>query len=480
MNKPLRRTSVVVMVMFALLLVNATFSVVVRESNLNARPDNRRVRDAEFGQDRGAILVGNSPIAETEPSEDRFRYQRVYPHGELYAAVTGYYAFDYGTSGLEATYNGQLAGTDDSLFVRRLLDLITNRPPTGATVQTTINAKAQEVAHAGLGKYRGAVVAVDAKTGAVLTLVSTPSYDPNALASHDIGNDGEAGKAWQALLDAIGEPLRNRAVREIYPPGSTFKLVTAAAALENGHSADEEWDAPEELKLPNTDTYLPNESSCGGDKINLEQALKVSCNTAFANVGIAVGADALQEQAEKFGFDARQLADLNGVASRFPDNPDPAQTALSAIGQFDVAATPLQMAMVTAGIANDGVVMKPYVVSGIRGADLTPISTTRPEEFGRAMEVSNARTLQRWMQTVVNDGTGRNGQIAGYEVGGKTGTANTTPERPPYAWYTSYVRAGDRTLAVTVFIEDADIERNEISGGRLAAPIAKAVLEALL
>lgn len=486
MNRPIRRTSLVALVMFALLLLNCTWFTVFQANGLNERSDNRRMRDEEFGQNRGAILVGNTPVALTEPVNDRFRFQRRYPQATLYAPITGWYAFDYGTFGLEATFNSQLAGTDDSLLVRRILDIVTNRVPSGATVQTTVDARAQEVAYqaltanAAIGAKKGAVVAMDAKTGAVLALVSTPSYDPNLLASHDIGPNGVAGKAWQSLNADPSRPLANRAAKEVYPPGSTFKLVTAAAALENGIPADRLWDSPDQLKLPNTQTYLPNEGSCGGTRITLEQALKVSCNTAFANVGIELGADKLRAQAEKFGFGARQLADLNGVYSRFPDNPDPAQTALSAIGQFDVAASPLQMTMVTAAIANDGVAMKPYLVSGIRGADLSLLSQTRPEKLSEPMTPANARILQQWMQTVVNSGTGVNGKINGVEVGGKTGTANTTPDKPPYAWYTSYARKGDRTIAVTVFIEEADIDRNDISGGRLAAPIAKSVLEALL
>lgn len=480
MNRPIRRTSIVALIMFGLLLVNCTWFMVFRENQLDARSDNRRMRDEEFGQNRGAILVGNTPVAITEPTDDRFRYQRSYPQASLYAPITGWYAFDYGTSGLELTFNSQLAGTDDSLLVRRILDIVTNRMPTGATVQTTINAKAQETAYEAIGDRKGAVVAMDAKTGAVLALVSTPSYDPNKLASHDIGADGTASKAWRQLNDDPDRPLANRAAREIYPPGSTFKLVTAAAALENGSDPKQLWDSPEKLRLPGTETDLPNESPCGGAKITLEQALKVSCNTAFANVGLSLGADKLRTQAEKFGFGSRQLLDLNGAISRFPDNPNASQVALSAIGQFDVAASPLQMAMVTAGIANDGVVMKPYLVSGIRGTDLSLVSQTRPEKLSEAMTPEHARTLQGWMQTVVNSGTGVNGKIDGVEVGGKTGTANTTPDKPPYAWYTSYARSGDRTIAVTVFIEEADIDRNDISGGRLAAPIAKSVLESLL
>ncbi|MGD7789053.1 peptidoglycan D,D-transpeptidase FtsI family protein [Propionibacteriaceae bacterium Y1700] len=477
MNRPIRRVAVVVMVLFALLLGNITFSAVVRENGLNNHPNNRRVRDAEFGQDRGAILVGNEPVADTAPSDDRFKYQRSYPQGELYAPITGYYSYDHGSIGLEATFNGQLAGTDDSLVVRRLIDIVTNKPPTGAMVETTVNAEAQQAAYRGLDGRKGAVVALDAKTGAVLALVSTPSYDPNRIASHEIG---DAEDAYQELANSEDEPLSNRAVREAYPPGSTFKLVTAAAALENGVPADQLWDSPARLKLPGTETYLPNESPCGGEKIDLEQALKVSCNTAFANVGISLGADKMREQAEKFGFASRQLPDLNGAASRFPDNPNDAQLGLSAIGQFDVAATPLQIAMVSAAIANDGVLMQPYLVDSVRGQDLSPISTTRPRELGQAMSEENARILQGWMQTVVNDGTGRNAQISGMEIGGKTGTANTTPEAPPYAWFTSYGRSTDRTVAVAVFIEEAPEARDDISGGRLAAPIARSVMQELL
>ncbi|MFW6599026.1 peptidoglycan D,D-transpeptidase FtsI family protein [Propionibacteriaceae bacterium Y2011] len=480
MNGPIRRIAIVAMVMFALLLGNITYTIVFRESQLDEMPGNRRVRDEQFGQDRGPILVGNTPVALTTPANDRFRFQREYPSGELYAPITGFYAYDYGTSALEARYNGELAGTDDSLFVRRLLDILTNRPPTGATVQTTINAAAQQAAFEGMGDLKGAVIAQDAKTGAVLALVSTPSYDPNRLASHDIGADGEASQAWLELTNDENQPLRNRAAREIYPPGSTFKLVTAAAALENGHAPDQRWASPDRLQLPGTETYLPNTSPCGGDEVTLEQALKVSCNTAFANVGLALGTEALQAQAERFGFGSPQLNDLNGVISRFPDDPNDAQLAMSSIGQFEVAASPMQMNMVTAAIANDGVVMRPYLVSAIRSENLAPISTTRPQQVGEAMTPGNARVLQRWMQTVVNEGTGRNGRIEGVEVGGKTGSAETTPDAPPYAWYTTYARSGDRTIAVTVFVEEADIEPNDISGGRLAAPIAKRVLEELL
>jgi len=478
MNKPIRRVAFVAMVMFALLLGNVTYSVLFRQAGLDANAQNRRTRDAEFAQDRGAILAtGKVPMADTKASDDRFRFQRVYPDGDLYSVVTGYYSYDHGRTGLENSYNTQLAGTDDSLFVRRLVDLVTDRSPEGASVQTTIVPRVQKAAAEALGNQKGAVVALDPKTGAVLAMVTSPSYDANEIASHDIE---AANKAWTKLAKDDTRPLANRAAREIYPPGSTFKLVTAAAALEDGMSPDTEVASPDRLKLPNTVTYLPNSTNCGGSKTTISNALRVSCNTAFANLGLELGQDKLREQAQKFGFNARHLADLNGVASQFPDEMDQAQLALSAIGQYDVAASPLQMAMVTAGIANDGAVMDPYVVSMVQGPDLKPISTTKPAKLSQAMTPANAKELQEMMRIVVSQGTGSAAQISGVDVAGKTGTAQSDPTRKPFAWFTSFAPVDDPKVAVAVIVEDADIPRQDIAGGRVAAPIARATMQAAL
>ena len=478
MNKPIRRVAFVAMVMFALLLGNVTYSVLFRQASLDANAQNRRTRDAEFAQDRGAILAtGKVPMADTKASDDRFRFQRVYPDDDLYSVVTGYYSYDHGRTGLENSYNTQLAGTDDSLFVRRLVDLVTDRSPEGASVQTTIVPRVQKAAAEALGNQKGAVVALDPKTGAVLAMVTSPSYDANEIASHDIE---AANKAWTRLAKDDSRPLANRAAREIYPPGSTFKLVTAAAALEDGMSPDTEVASPDRLKLPNTETYLPNSTNCGGSKTTISNALRVSCNTAFANLGLELGQDKLREQAQKFGFNARHLADLNGVASQFPDDMDQAQLALSAIGQYDVAASPLQMAMVTAGIANDGAVMDPYVVSMVQGPDLKPISATKPAKLSQAMTPANAKELQEMMRIVVSQGTGSAAQISGVDVAGKTGTAQSDPTRKPFAWFTSFAPVDDPKVAVAVIVEDADIPRQDIAGGRVAAPIARATMQAAL
>jgi penicillin-binding protein A len=478
MNKPIRRVAFIALLMFGLLLANGTYMMIFRQDSLAAQPQNRRVRDAEFAQNRGAILAaGKTEIAKTVPSKDRFKYQRVYPDGELYATITGFYSYDRASSGLERTYNAQLAGTDDALFVRRLVDMATNKTPEGASVQTTIVPKIQKAAADALGNQKGAVVALDPKTGAVLALVTSPTFDPNDIASHDIE---AAGKAYDRLASNSQHPLSNRAAREIYPPGSTFKLVTAAAALADGKTPNSMVESPDRLRLPGTRVFLPNSTNCGGTKITITQALKVSCNTAFANLGLDVGEQKLREQAQLFGFDRRHLADLGGVASQFPDKMNEAQLALSSIGQYDVAASPLQMAMVSAAIANDGVLMDPFVVSTVRSQDLKPIETHKPAELSTAMTPENAKDLQQMMGIVVSEGTGNNAQIPGVGVGGKTGTAQSDPKRKPFAWFTSFAPLDDPKIAVAVIVEDADIPRNDIAGGRLAAPIAKAVMEAAL
>jgi len=481
MNSAIRRLAVAAMVLMLALMANSTYLQAFRSNEINGRNDNRRVRDSQFSVDRGAILIGNKAIVESKPSDDRFKYQRTYSDGPVYAPVTGYYSYVFGRAGIELTQNSELNGSDPSLAFRRIIDVISNRPQQGASVTLTLNAAAQQAAYKGLSKYKGAVVAIEPKTGKILALATTPSYDPNKLSGHDLG---KVADEWNRLGKDPDKPTLNRAVRETYPPGSTFKLVTAAAALSSGkYTPESKVNSPAELPLPQTTTPLVNEDrkNCGGsNNATLTIALRYSCNTAFGSVGMEIGADALAEQAAKFGFGERMLPELSGVASAFPGDPNQPQTAQSAIGQFDVRATPLQMAMVAAGIANKGEVMKPYLVQNVKTANLKTVSETKPESLHQAVTPEVAAQLTGMMIDVVKNGTGKKGQIDGIEVAGKTGTAQTSPERPPFAWFTAFAPANDPQIAVAVMIESADVARNDIAGGALAAPISKAVMEAVL
>ncbi len=472
MNAPIRRTAVVAAVLFLALLLNASVVQLWRESSLNASDRNRRVLDAEFAQNRGAILAGDLQIATTTPTKDRFLYQRSYPQGSLYASVTGWYAYDFGRSALEATYSAELAGSASSQTIDRLVDLFTGATPVGATVQTTINPKLQQVAAQQLGTKKGAVVALDPKTGAILAMVTTPTYDPNTLASHDLA---AARAAWTALNGDPTRPLADRGTREIYPPGSTFKLVTAAAALENGMAPDTMVDTPSSITLPNSSSVLGNSTNCGNGQQTLDRALQLSCNTAFANVGASLGSAKLKAQAEKFGFNTTPMTDVTAAKSQFPTKLDAAQTMLSAIGQYDVAASPLQMAMVVSAICNDGVMKTPYLVSEVRSADLRVLYRHGPDEK-QALSAGSAQALQQMMVNVVQQGTGTPAKVSGVTVGGKTGTAQRDLTQNPYAWFVSFAKNPD--IAIAVFIEDADVDRTDIAGGRLAGPIAKALIEA--
>jgi peptidoglycan glycosyltransferase len=458
------------MLMTFVLLLNVCVSYLLRQDSLNANPQNRRVTDAAFAQDRGAILVGNTAVAETVASKDQFKFQRRYPQGDLYAPVTGFFSYNFGSSELEQTYGAQLSGNDDSLFINRLIDLATGAKPRGASVQTTLNAKAQKAAADALGSKKGAVVALNPNTGAILAMVNSPSFNPNLLATHQL-NDARA--AWTKLTTDQAKPMSNRAVREIFPPGSTFKVIVSAAALEAGYELDSVLDTSS-YRLPGTNTTI--NTTCGNSQ-TLKRALAVSCNSAFARLGVKLGADALREQAEKFGFGTKPLSDIASVASRFPDEIDTPQTGLASIGGYDVAATPLQMAMVAAAVRNDGVVMQPYLVESVRSADLQTLSQTRPSQLSVATSAANAAKLRQLMVGVVEDGTGWRAKIAGVTVGGKTGTANSDNRRTPYAWFIAW--ADDPDVAICVFVQDAEMEATDVAGGRVAAPIAKAVIEAL-
>jgi penicillin-binding protein A len=493
-NSPIRKVAAGCMLLVLAMLANITYVQAFQAEELNERSDNRRVLLDEYARERGPILIGadNTPIARSVPTEGEFEYLRQYASGPLYAPLTGYYSFIFGRSAIERAQNGILSGDDDRLFVRRLVDLVTNRERQGGGVKLTINPAAQQAAYDALGDFKGAVVAVDPQTGEILAMVSKPSYDPNPLASHSIS---EQQAAWDALQETgipeeeQDKPGLNRASAQTLPPGSVFKIVTAAAALESGrYEPDSTVPGPAAYDLPQSTADLPNQSgqACGEGPeqlVTLTEALRVSCNTAFAFLGNDLGDDVLREQAEKFGFNSEPLADeeMNAATSAFPLELDPPSTAQSAVGQRDVRATPLQMAMVSAAVGNDGVLMRPYLVDQVLGPDLVSvIEQTEPEEQSRALSAETAAELTEMMVNVVENGTGQRAQIDGVQVAGKTGTAESSEDRPPYAWFTSFAPADDPRVAVAVVVEEASDDATDIAGGRLAAPIAREVMEAVL
>lgn len=481
MNAPLRRLAVVVTAMFTALMLAGTWVQFVDAGRLRDDPRNTRTLYEELGRQRGAITTADGTvIAQSDPVDDQYRFQRVYPEGPLYAAVTGTYSVTSGPTGLEAAEDDYLSGSSDRLFFRKVSDLVTGQEPGGAVVETTIRDAVQQAAQEGLDGQRGAVVALDPTTGDVLAMYSSPDWDPNLLASH---TRSEAAAAAAELEDAEGDPLVSKATSQRYPPGSTFKLVTAAAALESGDYTPESLiDSPAVLDLPQTTAGLRNDDgqACGSNgQTTLADALRVSCNTAFANLGMALGQDELGAQAEAFGFGEALDIPVRVARSQFPTGLDQAALARSAIGQGDVTATPMQMAMVAAGIANGGVVMQPNLVSTVRGRDLQVLEAPRPTEVGRAVSRQTAAALTSMMEGVVESGTGRAAQIDGVTVAGKTGTAQNG-QSAPHAWFTAFAPADAPRVAVAVFVENGGRAGDEASGGRVAAPIAKSVMQAAL
>jgi len=486
MNRPIRNIAVACLVLFVALLLNVNYVQFVQADSLNAKNGNKRVLDEEFSRDRGPILVGGDPIAESVKSKDSYKFQRRYPDRELYGPISGYFSYVFGRGGLENSQNRVLSGSDNRLFVNRVMDLVSNKQPKGGSVELTIDPLAQKTAASGLqalGKNtKGAVAAIDPRTGAILAMVSQPSYDPNRLASHDFA---AVQKSWNVLTTDKDQPMINRATQQTLPPGSTFKLITAAAALEDGVNPSDKIKAGSTLRFPGIQYTLGNEngSNCGGDKITFERALNVSCNVAFGGLAGKLGQTKLADQASKFGFGINPLAGLPANPSRFTSADtklEAPQLAQTGIGQFEVAATPLQMAMVAAGIANHGDVMKPYLVKTVRSPNLRVLDQAQPELLSHAMSAPNSGKLRNMMISTVEIGTATSARIPGVNVGAKTGTAQSTKDRPPYAWFVAFAPADNPKVAVAVLVESSNTGRDEISGGRLAGPIARAVMEAVL
>jgi len=484
-NKPIRTVSIFCLLLFLALMVNATYLQFWAAGDLNERPENRRVKQAAYSSERGAILVDRTEIATSEPFDDQYEFLRTYDQPFLYAPITGY--FSYGAStGIESSQNAVLSGDDPRLFVRRLVDLFNNEPQQGGSVQLTINPAAQKAAFDGLRALgpdvEGSVVALEPATGKILAMVSLPTFNPNELASHDFTSVGER----YADLDADPtEPLLNRGIQKRLFPGSTFKLVTAAAAIESGKYTDADAMVPggSTFQLPQTSDdsgVIDNEGrECGSGEITLRQAMEQSCNTTFAQLAIEAGAEAMLNQAERFGFNSRYLEDLgNQAESVFPTELTPPEVGQVGFGQFEVQATPLQMAMVAGAIANQGIVMRPYIVNEVQSADYDS-EVTEAEELSEAVSQNTAAILNELMVSTVDNGTASPAAIDGVSVGGKTGTAQRGQVgEPPYGWFVSFAPSDDARVAVAVMIEEAPGQ--EIAGGALGGPIAKAVMEAVL
>ncbi|HSP53584.1 MAG TPA: penicillin-binding protein 2 [Cryobacterium sp.] len=481
MNRELKRVSIVVLLMFVALLASTTIVQVFQADSLSADARNTRTLYDSYSVERGPILVAGEPIAQSMPVDDEYKFQRTYSNGPLYAPVTGFIPLNGAPTGLEHALNSELSGTSDAQFFDKMNALITGQNPRGASVEVTIDPVAQQAAWDALGDLTGSVVVSEPKTGRILAMVSKPSYDPNLLTVHD---NQQVTDSYQSLLNDGGDPLINRAVNALNPPGSVFKLVVVAAALESGKfTPDSTFPNPATYQLPGSSAIVINSGGgtcAGGDTVTIATALRLSCNIPLAELGLQLGNKAIRDMAEKFGFNADYSIPLDVSQSVYPTVLDDAQTALSAFGQTDVRATALQMAMVSSAIANGGQLMTPNLVDKVTAPDLSPIQAFEPQTMEQVMSAETAATLTQMMVNGVQDGAASNARIDGVNVAGKTGTAENAEDEPYTLWFTGFAPAEDPKYAITVLVEDGGGLGQTGFGNLLAAPIAQDVLEAVL
>jgi len=481
-NKQLKRVSVVMLMMFVALFASSTIIQVFSADDLKADDRNTRTLYASFSAQRGSILVDGEPIAESEPVDDDFKYLRVYNDGPLYAPVTGYFTLNQGNTGIEGALNDYLTGTANAQFLDSVSSIFSGQDPKGASVELTVDADVQQAAYDALGKNNGSVVAINPKTGAILAMVSKHSYDPNDLAVHDTT---EVVAKYDELLANGDDPLVNRAIAgDLYYPGSVFKLVMTAAALESGqYTKDSEFPNPSTLQLPQSSAVISNSEggSCGGgDEASIATALRLSCNIPFAQLGQKLGYDAINAQAQKFGFGTSIEVPMASTPSAYPAVASEAELMLSSFGQASVRVTPLQMAMVSAAVANGGELMQPTLVDQIIAPDLSIVKDFEPSVFSNPISAETAATMNSMMVDDVANGAASNATISGVDVAGKTGTAENGGDSPYTLWFTGFAPADDPEVAIAVVVEDGGGLGQSGFGNLVAAPIAKKVLEAVL
>ncbi|MEU6711775.1 penicillin-binding transpeptidase domain-containing protein [Nonomuraea sp. NPDC046802] len=472
---PLGRLALLCAAMLFVLLGHITLIQAFGSHALNADHRNQRPVITRYAHPRGDILTyEGTPIAVSVPADSGpYRYRRVYQHGELYAAVTGHMS-PRRLTGIEHAQDALLSGDDPKVRVR---SLVSERDVEGADVRLTISERVQRAAHEGLkaAGIPGAAVALDPATGAVLALATYPTYDPNTLTTFDPARLAEETRR---LRQAPGQPLLNRALHRLYPPGSTFKLVTAAAALASGeYTPAAPVDAPTRLRLPGTRTYLRNSgnAACGDGRPTLLYAFQASCNTAFATIGLKLGQDLLRDQAEAFGFNARDLRiPLATEPSRYPLGMDRPQTALAAIGHHGDRATPLMIAMLSAAVANDGVLMRPYLVEEVRLADGSVINRAGPTPYRRAVTPALAKYLAMMMtRTAQPNGSGTKAAVPG-AAASRTAAADIVPGAEDHALMTAFAPAGTPEVAVGVVLEHPGRRADAVT------TITRAVIDAAL
>lgn len=481
MNRELRRVVFVIIAMFMSLLISSSIIHVVAADSLAGDPRNVRSVYDSYKTQRGAILVDGEPIAISEKSDDRFHYLRNYK-SEMYSAVTGFFSFYQGATGLESKMNSYLTGKNSTQFFEQVNALLSGNPVTGASIELTIDPVVQKAAWDAMGNLKGAVVAIDPKTGNILAMVSKPGFDANQLAVHD---GTVSGTNYANLLADKNSPLVNKAISgSLYAPGSVFKILVASAAIESGkYTPESTLPNPVKFKLPGTNTYVQNsgEGKCGGKAtVSIADALRFSCNVPFAQLGIALGQDAIRAQAEKFGFGDAIEIPLRSTASVYPKNMDDAQVGLSSFGQFDDRVTPLQIAMISAAIANNGTLMKPNLIENVVSANLSSLYAPTPQVYGTPVSSTTANLVRDMMIDAVARGVSSNAKIDGVSVAGKTGTAQNAKGEPYTLWFTGFAPADNPRVAIAVVIEDGGGIGQAGRGNTLAAPIAKKVMQAVL
>ncbi|HVL64834.1 MAG TPA: penicillin-binding protein 2 [Actinomycetota bacterium] len=481
MHAQIRRVGVGLLVAFLAVFAQLNYVQIFAAEKIASNPANIRSLIKEYSVKRGDIITADDvTIATSKATGGRFKFKRTYPEGELFGHISGFYSITFGATRLEASYNDQLLGEGGVITMQDVQDRLFGGGERGDDVITTVTTTLQQTAREALGDNRGAIVAMDPGTGEVLAMWSNPSYDPGPLATFDAEDAGDYYKSLDPKSPT--SPLVSTATSRTFPPGSTFKVVTTAAALESGRfKPNSTFDDPVEFVPPQTTSGIRNFSGgtcAGGGEINLADALRVSCNTTFAQIGLEVHEEQF-EIAEALGFNQQIPFDVGLARSVFDpaDEDNLPRRALAGIGQGDVASTPLQMALVAATVANGGSVPRPTLVREVIDPRGGVVHRAQPESLGRAFSERTASTLTEMMVRVVDEGTGTNAQIPGVSIAGKTGTAQSAEGAAPHAWFIAFAPAANPKIAVAVFVENGGTFGQEATGGTVAAPMAKAVIE---